>query len=231
MERDAFNLKLWSVFPAKVLILSPFNLPPLHRGIWNVPHISLAYLINASIFNTDNQVYNFRPLSYHDENVLAKTKKAAGKEEEEVDPDMHFCRVLRENGVFMYVSNLPDFGHLARLETYDLSRKNPDFYEIYSNEIDWRRRYIHENYTRALLNETIIEQPCPDVYWFPIGSPLFCKHLIGKVLLTDKIRDQFTEMLLLFTEIMENFGQWSGGNNYVSIAMMTMIDWMQPRQS
>lgn len=133
----------------------------------------------------DNQVYNFRPLSYHDDNVVPK-KSSEG---EEVDPDMHFCRVLRENGVFMYVSNLPDFGHLARLETYDLSRKHPDFYEIYSNEIDWRRRYIHENYTLAMQNETIIEQPCPDVYWFPIGSPLFCKHLIGMVLTFAKIRN------------------------------------------
>lgn len=169
-------------------------------------------------------MYNFRPLSYHDENAASKVpkKNAAGEVEDEVDPDMHFCRVLRENGVFMYVSNLPDFGHLARLETYDLSRKHPDFYEIYSNEIDWRRRYIHENYTLALLNETIVEQPCPDVYWFPVGSPLFCKHLIGKVFVfKTEIRDQLMEMLL--TEIMENFGQWSGGNNYVSVAM-TMAD-------
>lgn len=30
-------------------------------------------------------------------------------------------------------------------------------------------------------------------------------------------------MEMLLTEIMENFGQWSGGNNYVSVAM-TMTD-------
>ncbi|KAH9399042.1 Procollagen-lysine,2-oxoglutarate 5-dioxygenase 1 [Tyrophagus putrescentiae] len=168
------------------------------RGLWNVPHISSAYLVNASLFdeNSANRAYNFRPLSYHDPNAPEKPAKNTDKESAapEVDPDMHFCRLLRENGVFMYVSNLPEnFGHLARLETYDLSRRHPDFYEIYSNEIDWRRRYIHPNYSAALLNESIIEQPCPDVYWFPVGSPAFCQHLI---------------------EIMEHFGQWSGGKNY-----------------
>mgnify|MGYP007002808040 CR=1 FL=1 len=138
--------------------------------------------MNASLFdeNSANRAYNFRPLSYHDPNAPEKPKNTK-ESATEVDPDMHFCRLLRENGVFMYVSNLPDnFGHLARLETYDLSRRHPDFYEIYSNEIDWRRRYIHPNYSAALLNESIIEQPCPDVYWFPVGSPAFCQHLIGK---------------------------------------------------
>lgn len=145
--------------------------------------------MNASLLditNSANRVYNFRPLSYHDVNAPEKrkgTREGGGQEHQqaEVDPDMHFCRLLRENGVFMYVSNLPDaFGHLARLETYDLSRKHPDFYEIYSNEIDWQRRYIHPNYSVALQNESVIEQPCPDVYWFPVGSPAFCKHLVGK---------------------------------------------------
>lgn len=148
-----------------------------------MPHISSAYLVNASLFdeNSANRAYNFRPLSYHDPNAPEKPKNADKESAPEVDPDMHFCRLLRENGVFMFVSNLPDnFGHLARLETYDLSRRHPDFYEIYSNEIDWRRRYIHPNYSAALLNESIIEQPCPDVYWFPVGSPAFCQHLIGK---------------------------------------------------
>ena len=135
-----------------------------------MPHISQAYLVNASVFDAENRVYNFRPLSYKDEN---------GKPDDEVDPDMHFCRLLRENGVFMFVSNLVDFGHLALMDTYDISRKHPDFYEIYSNEIDWRRRYIHENYSQALLSDSTIEQPCPDVYWFPVGSPLFCRHMIG----------------------------------------------------
>ncbi len=150
-----------------------------------MPHISGAYLVNATLLDsTAKRVYNFRPLSYHDIAVPTEKPKDAKQQSDaataEVDPDMHFCRLLRENGVFMYVSNLPHFGHLARLETYDLSRLHPDFYEIYSNELDWRRRYIHPDYWAALANDSIIEQPCPDVYWFPVASPLFCQHLIGK---------------------------------------------------
>ncbi|TSL97308.1 Procollagen-lysine,2-oxoglutarate 5-dioxygenase 1 [Bagarius yarrelli] len=36
------------------------------------------------------------------------------------------------------------------------------------------------------------DQPCPDVYWFPVFTNVACEHLI---------------------EEMENFGQWSGGGN------------------
>lgn len=40
---------------------------------------------------------------------------------------------------------------------------------------------------------TDIAQPCPDVFWFPLVSETFCKHLIEEV---------------------ENYGQWSTGDNY-----------------
>lgn len=42
-------------------------------------------------------------------------------------------------------------------------------------------------------------QPCPDVFWFPIVSPRFCKE---------------------FIEIMENFGQWSDGSNNVGVRIL-----------
>src|SRR5699024_6624023 len=94
--------------------------------------------------------------------------------------DMFFCKLLRTNGVFMFATNIDHYGHLAVMDTYDTSRKHPDFYEIYANEVDWVRRYIHENYSQVLANSQIIEQPCPDVFWFPVVTPLFCRHLIGK---------------------------------------------------
>jgi hypothetical protein len=37
-------------------------------------------------------------------------------------------------------------------------------------------------------------QPCPDVYWFPVVKPRFCKE---------------------FIEIMEEYGEWSDGSNKV----------------
>lgn len=112
----------------------------------------------------------------------------------EQDADMSFSKYMRENGIFMYVSNLIDFGHLVSSETYSTEHLHNDLYEIATNRLDWQRRYLHANYSAA-LNETefrLIEQPCPDVYWFPVLSEAFCHHLV---------------------EEMEHFGKWSEGKN------------------
>ena len=41
-------------------------------------------------------------------------------------------------------------------------------------------------------------QPCQDVFWFPMVTPTFCRHLV---------------------EEMENYGHWSGGKKEVSCRM------------
>lgn len=127
-------------------------------------------MINAKLFDQTDKVFYYQPLSYHNNNV---------QDENELDPDMYFCSLLRNNGVFMFVTNMDKFGHLALMDSMDITLKNPEFYEIYSNEIEWRKRYIHENYSQNLLDSTVIAQPCPDVYWFPVVTPTFCRHLIG----------------------------------------------------
>ncbi|KAH9412854.1 Procollagen-lysine,2-oxoglutarate 5-dioxygenase 1 [Dermatophagoides pteronyssinus] len=171
------------------------------RGIWNVPFISSCYLIKSSTilnqenFQTKNQQWKF-PLSYrnhqqpqHKNDDIDGNGNGGG---ESLDPEMYFCHILRLNGIFMFVTNENDYGHLAQMDTIDFQLKHSEFYEIYTNEIEWRKRYIHENYTKNLLDDNIIEQPCHDVYWFPIVTPVFCQHLI---------------------EIMENNGEWSAGKN------------------
>lgn len=115
-----------------------------------------------------------------------------------MDPDMAFSHSLRRNGIFMYVSNVDNFGHLIDSETYSTEHKNNDLYEIFNNQLDWEKRYIHPNYSLVLKSDYIIEQPCPDVYWFPVVSEVFCKHLI---------------------EEMELFGKWSSGTNQVSFIL------------
>ncbi|KAK2117257.1 Multifunctional procollagen lysine hydroxylase and glycosyltransferase LH3, partial [Saguinus oedipus] len=64
---------------------------------------------------------------------------------------------------------------------------------------DWQEQYIHENYSRALEGEGIVEQPCPDVYWFPLLSEQMCDELV---------------------EEMEHYGQWSGGRHEVRAWVM-----------
>ncbi|XP_064461104.1 procollagen-lysine,2-oxoglutarate 5-dioxygenase 1-like isoform X2 [Ornithodoros turicata] len=141
-------------------------------GLWNVPFISTAYLINATLLKSKEKFPSY----------------ISGL----LDPDMAFCKNLRSKGIFIHVSNTESYGHLVNADTFDISRKHPDFYEIYSNQRDWEDRYIHKDYFNVLRPTTKIDMPCPDVYWFPVGTEIFCEHLIG---------------------IMENFGQWSSGNN------------------
>lgn len=153
-----------------------------------MPYISQAYLINATLLkgkflNRDGKSYS---PSYID---------GADLESDNIDAEIIFCESLRQNDIFMYVTNLVDFGYLVNSETYDIRWKHPDFYEIYSNQKDWARTYIHENYSRVLEKDYEVDQPCPDVYWYPVVTPTFCKHLI---------------------EIMEHFGKWSDGTNQVS---------------
>ncbi|KAF8767482.1 Procollagen-lysine like protein [Argiope bruennichi] len=145
---------------------------PWFKGVWNVPYINHAYLIHGSLLK-DPENY---PTYIH--GLL--------------DPDMAFCKNLRDKGIFMYVSNLHEFGHLINSDSFDTSHVHNDFYEIYTNQVDWEYRYIHENHSKVLQPDYQVDMPCPDVYWFPVVTPTFCKHLI---------------------EEMENFGQWSDGSN------------------
>jgi len=137
---------------------------------------------------------NFRVKSSHHPSYQQFTKA-----NESMDTDMAFSHSLRSNGIFMYVTNLKHFGHLIDNEGYETHHYHNDLYEIKRNQLDWEKQYIHEDYRKVLQDDYEIEQPCPDVYWFPVVSPLFCKHLI---------------------EEMENYGQWSDGKNQVNILLL-----------
>ncbi|GFG29485.1 hypothetical protein Cfor_05047, partial [Coptotermes formosanus] len=142
------------------------------RGVWNVPYVSGCYLINGTLIRQPetkpSYVYN------------------------DLDADMAFCTNMREKDVFMHVTNRVDFGHLVNADTFDTSRMNSEIYQIFDNRWDWEQRYIHDNYTKNFDPNNTIAQPCPDVYWFPLVKPRFCKE---------------------FIEIMEAYGQWSDGSN------------------
>lgn len=138
------------------------------RGLWNVPFISSCYLIKSKILNK---------LSY--------TKA-------EVDPDMALAEHLRNHGIFMFATNVNDYGHLINPDGFDIKRTRPEFYELFTNRFDWEKRFVREDYYTQLLEETVPKQPCPDVYWFPFGTELFTDSMI---------------------DIVEGFGKWSDGSN------------------
>ncbi|XP_045395364.1 procollagen-lysine,2-oxoglutarate 5-dioxygenase 2 isoform X3 [Lemur catta] len=63
-----------------------------------------------------------------------------------------------------------------------------------AREMDWKEKYINRDYSK-IFTENIVEQPCPDVFWFPIFSEKACDELV---------------------EEMEHYGQWSGGKHHDS---------------
>uniref|UniRef100_A0AAQ4PCN4 Procollagen-lysine, 2-oxoglutarate 5-dioxygenase 2 n=1 Tax=Gasterosteus aculeatus aculeatus TaxID=481459 RepID=A0AAQ4PCN4_GASAC len=141
-------------------------------GMWNIPFMAHVYLVKGSALRTELKEKNYFVL-------------------EKLDPDMAFCRNAREMGVFMYITNREDFGRLVSTANYNTSHYNNDLWQIFENPVDWKEKYIHQNYTK-IFTENYLEEPCPDVFWFPVFSEKACDEIVGE---------------------MEHYGSWSGGTH------------------
>ncbi|XP_039616486.1 procollagen-lysine,2-oxoglutarate 5-dioxygenase 2 isoform X2 [Polypterus senegalus] len=141
-------------------------------GVWNIPYMAHVYLIKGETLRSELKERNYFVL-------------------EKLDPDMALCRNVRDLGVFMYITNRYEFGRLVSTANYNTSHLNSDLWQIFENPTDWKEKYIHSNYTK-IFTENLTEQPCPDVFWFPVFSEAACDELV---------------------EEMENYGIWSGGKN------------------
>ncbi|XP_034428794.1 procollagen-lysine,2-oxoglutarate 5-dioxygenase 2 isoform X2 [Hippoglossus hippoglossus] len=141
-------------------------------GVWNIPYMAHIYLVKGQVLRNEMKERNFFVL-------------------EKLDPDMALCRNARELGVFMYITNRHDFGRLISTANYNTSHYNSDLWQIFENPVDWKEKYIHKNYTR-IFTENFLEQPCPDVFWFPVFSEKACDEIV---------------------EEMEHYGSWSGGRH------------------
>uniref|UniRef100_A0A2K6SN18 Procollagen-lysine,2-oxoglutarate 5-dioxygenase 1 n=1 Tax=Saimiri boliviensis boliviensis TaxID=39432 RepID=A0A2K6SN18_SAIBB len=139
-------------------------------GVWNVPYISNIYLIKGSALRAELQ----SPDLFH---------------HRKLDPDMAFCANIRQQDVFMFLTNRHGLGHLLSLDNYRTTHLHNDLWEVFSNpEVsDWEQRG-----PGILHSVTLAGKPCPDVYWFPIFTEAACDELV---------------------EEMEHFGQWSLGDN------------------
>lgn len=49
-------------------------------------------------------------------------------------------------GVYMHVDNRQDFGHLTDLDGFDITKTNPNVYELIRNRKDWEQVYLHPDY-------------------------------------------------------------------------------------
>ncbi|XP_023182462.1 procollagen-lysine,2-oxoglutarate 5-dioxygenase 2 isoform X2 [Xiphophorus maculatus] len=141
-------------------------------GVWNIPYMAHIYLIKGTVLRNELKERNHFVL-------------------EKLDPDMALCRNSREMGVFMYITNRHEFGRLISTANYNVSRYNNDLWQIFENPADWKEKYIHPNYTH-IFTENHLEEPCPDVFWFPVLSEKACDEIV---------------------EEMEHYGLWSGGKH------------------
>ncbi|XP_064231780.1 multifunctional procollagen lysine hydroxylase and glycosyltransferase LH3 isoform X3 [Aotus nancymaae] len=159
-------------------------------GVWNVPYISQAYVIQGETLRME----------------LPQREVFSGSD---TDPDMAFCKSFRDKGIFLHLSNQHEFGRLLATSRYDTEHLHPDLWQIFDNPVDWQEQYIHGNYSRALEGEGIVEQPCPDVYWFPLLSEQMCDELV---------------------EEMEHYGQWSGGRHEARAVMNFVVRYRPDEQ-
>nr|XP_033815270.1 procollagen-lysine,2-oxoglutarate 5-dioxygenase 2 isoform X1 [Geotrypetes seraphini] len=162
-------------------------------GVWNVPYIANIYLIKGHILRMEmketNQfiLYNLDP-----DMALCRNVREMTVQREKDSPTPESIHMLRPpKGVFMYISNRDEFGRLLSTANYNTSHFNNDLWQIFENPMDWKEKYINQDYSR-IFTENFVEQPCPDVFWFPVFSDKACDELI---------------------EEMEHFGQWSGGKH------------------
>lgn len=73
-----------------------------------------------------------------------------------LDADMAFCTNMRNNDVYLYVTNRLDWGHLVTVDNFETTHLNNEMYEIQNNRWDWEKRYLHVNYSQNLdVNVTV----------------------------------------------------------------------------
>ena len=133
------------------------------RGIWNVPYVRDVYLISAPVLER-----------MRDENPFVSN--------EDFNQYFQFCSYMRDLGVFMYVTNTEHFGHLKTMASpqHATSRRHKTLYNLFSNKADWMSKYMHPDVDDVVtyLGHHTFEEPCQDVFMFPLVSTMFADHLI-----------------------------------------------------
>ena len=84
-------------------------------------HVSSCYLVSGHVIHGEDT----RPSYVH----------------ETRDPDTAFTESLRDRGVFLFVSNRHDFGHLVNNEAFPTTNLNNELWEVTRNRYDWERRW------------------------------------------------------------------------------------------
>ncbi|KAF3836595.1 hypothetical protein F7725_029153 [Dissostichus mawsoni] len=170
-------------------------------GLWNIPFMAHVYLVKGSTLRNELKERNYFVLGKLDPDMaLCRNSREMVRKlilhlqgftshREKDSPSPESFHMLRPpKGVFMYITNRHDFGRLISTANYNTSHYNNDLWQIFENPTDWKEKYIHSNYSR-IFTENVMEEPCPDVFWFPVFSQKACDEIV---------------------EEMEHYGSWSG---------------------
>ncbi|XP_064188367.1 procollagen-lysine,2-oxoglutarate 5-dioxygenase 2 isoform X1 [Anguilla rostrata] len=162
-------------------------------GVWNIPYMAHIYLIKGETLRKELKERNHFILEKLDPDMaLCRNARELTIHREKDSPSPESFHMLRPpKGIFMYITNRHEFGRIISTANYNTSHYNNDLWQIYENPMDWKQKYIHPNYSR-IFTENLAEQPCPDVFWFPVLSEKACDEMV---------------------EEMENYGVWSGGKH------------------
>uniref|UniRef100_A0A8D2LKA9 procollagen-lysine 5-dioxygenase n=1 Tax=Varanus komodoensis TaxID=61221 RepID=A0A8D2LKA9_VARKO len=165
-------------------------------GVWNVPFVANIYLIKGQTLRSELKDRNYFARDRLDSDMaLCRNVREMNLQREKDSPSVETFHMLRPpKGIFMYITNRHEFGRLLSTANYNTSHHSNDLWQIFENPVDWKEIYINPNYSK-IFTENIVEQPCPDVFWFPIFSETACDELVQE---------------------MEHFGQWSGGKHHDS---------------
>ena len=162
------------------------------QGCWNVPYITGTYLIKRNVLELVPQLFT----DYDD-----------------MDPDMRMCRSLRENDIFMYVTNMEKYGYIAPEDEVSSPEKPTTvmnnagnnsavietngeltIYDIPEKRDEWEKKYLHPEFYERLNNLEKLEctEVCDGIYNFPLFSEAFCREIIQRA---------------------EAYGKWSKGKD------------------
>lgn len=124
-------------------------------GLWNVPYLTNTYLFSHKIFDICTDL--FEPIN-------------------NMDLDMSVCKKIRDSNMFMYVLNIKKYGDIIDISNVELSDV------IYDDKRDaWKHKYLHSNFLSFLQDPDKLNynEPCLDVYQFPIFTKEFCEEIIN----------------------------------------------------
>ena len=100
------------------------------RGLFNVPHVAHAYLINGTFLQRFTPTYIDSKIDADlkfSQSIRDAVRRAGRVSFPEIDLSFLF------KGYFMFITNEMNYGHLIDPENFNISLTEPELYEVFNN--------------------------------------------------------------------------------------------------